>query len=156
MTQPSRTLEEIAAKIRPVLKPLGFRYSPGSSGTSSGGRFATGFFVRPPMRLALIVRDGELGLPNYEWGDTNCGHDGLVAQLGRSAEARLLWDREKWRLRARGWMIDVVEALVLDLKNIVVPAMEKPEQFRDAVVEAHAEWTRRLQNAGRRSPSGAG
>ncbi len=126
-------LEKIVERLQPVLVPAGFRFESSGRGSSSGGPYAAGFFIRrSSFRIGLIVRGDHLGMPSYEWGPTVRGHEDVLRLLGREKDALLQWNRRemrattKWTLFRQNRM-DVVEALESDLRNIILPALEEGE-----------------------------
>ena len=70
---PSRILSRGLKLIDPVLLPLGFRWTDGRSGSSSGGDFASGEYVRSDRRLTLHFRHS-LGLVTYHVGELSIDH----------------------------------------------------------------------------------
>jgi hypothetical protein len=59
--------------LDPVLVPRGFRFIAGATDTGSGGRFASGEYVRGDHRLELHFRHS-LGLVRYHVGALSIGH----------------------------------------------------------------------------------
>lgn len=131
MTKSQLRLEEIVERLQPLLAPAGFRFESRSSGSSSGGPFAAGFFTRgASFRMGLVVHGEALGMPNYEWGPTVRGHFDVIRSLGREEEALLQWNQREMKATTewtffRKNRIDVVEALESDLRNIILPALER-------------------------------
>ncbi len=133
MTKSQLKLEEMVERLQPVLAPAGFRYESRGHGSSSGGPYATGFFIlRSSFRIGLVARGDHPGMPTYEWGPTVRGHEDVMRILGREKDALLQWDRREmratteWTLFRKNRM-DVVEALVSDLRDIILPALERGE-----------------------------
>jgi hypothetical protein len=60
-----------------VLGPAGFVFSPGHTGTGSGGAFAAGEYRRDDRRLELHVR-ASLGLVRYHVGADSLSHEDFV------------------------------------------------------------------------------
>lgn len=60
-----------------VLEPHGFRFKPGPAGTSSGGAFASGTYVRGDRRLEIHFRQS-LGLVAYHLGDQTLSHEAYM------------------------------------------------------------------------------
>lgn len=84
MTNPELILERGCKILESVLGPHGFQLQPGDTGVSSGGRFASGFFVRGNRKLELHFRYS-LGLVRYHFGAHEVSHDDyLWALLGPS------------------------------------------------------------------------
>ena len=78
-------LQRGADILAPVLVPHGFQFGIVSSGSSSGGAFAHGEFVRGDRQLELHFRFS-LGLVTYHIGSLSLAHaDYMRALLGRSS-----------------------------------------------------------------------
>jgi hypothetical protein len=73
--------------LAPVLVPVGFAFVLGTSGTGSGGRYASGEFVRDDRRLTLHVRHS-LGLVSYTSDSLSASHDAYVRMVnnGRAGD----------------------------------------------------------------------
>jgi hypothetical protein len=67
--------------LNPVLHPHGFNFELRGSGSSSGGRFAWGEYVRNERRIELHFRYS-LGLVTYHIGDLLFGHEVYLRALG--------------------------------------------------------------------------
>jgi hypothetical protein len=67
--------------LDPVLKPLGFRFTPENAGMGSGGPFASGTYSRGDRSLELHFRHS-LGLVNYHIGDSALDHETYMRLLG--------------------------------------------------------------------------
>jgi len=78
---PEARLRAGAAAIARVLTPYGFRFEFRESGSSGGGPFASGEFVRGDRRLELHVRDN-LGLVRYHLGSHSASHEYYMKELG--------------------------------------------------------------------------
>ena len=77
-------LQQGADIVAPTLVPHGFHFRVVSSGSSSGGAFSHGEFVRGDRKLELHFR-WSLGLVTYHIGTQKLGHeDYMRALLGRS------------------------------------------------------------------------
>lgn len=122
-------------KLRPLLKANGFRYEPGTDGSSSGGSFATGSFRRGDLEIGLIVRNQrELGCPNYSVGDGYAGHEDLLWALGRDGGALVPSSFFTYAARGDG---DSFDALEVDLRDVILPALRDSElEFGKAVARA--------------------
>ena len=78
------SLEQGAEILASALVPHGFRFTLISCGSSSGGSFACGEFLRSDRRLELHFRHS-LGLVTYHVGNLTLRHeDYMRALLGRS------------------------------------------------------------------------
>jgi len=79
-----RTLEAGRKLLAPVVESHGFTWEPGSSGSSSGGEFAQGSYVRGERKLELHYRHS-LGLVAYHVGGVSVSHvDYLRGVLGEN------------------------------------------------------------------------
>jgi hypothetical protein len=146
-------LDDIAARLRSGLEPLGFAFAHGDQAVSSGGPFATGFFSRAPFHIELIVRDGRLGLPNYRWdpAEWTAGHFDLVHALGHHEDTHLLWEPSGYQVLGRDGE-EAVDGLIADLAAIILPVLQTdPDALREAIATAHATFQRRLGGGRRRS-----
>jgi hypothetical protein len=70
-------LERGVAVLAEVLGPAGFEFIQTEDGTSSGGSFVSGEFLRDDRRLELHVRSS-LGLVRYHFGEESLSHEDLV------------------------------------------------------------------------------
>jgi hypothetical protein len=70
-------LERGVTSLAEVLGPAGFEFIETDDGTTNGGTFASGEFLRGDRRLELHVRSS-LGLVRYHFGDEALSHDDLV------------------------------------------------------------------------------
>jgi hypothetical protein len=84
---PSSLLSKGRAEIDPVVLPHGFVWGDEQSGTSSGGPFSSGSYIRGDRRLELSFR-WNLGLVRYCVGGTSVGHEDYMRYLGHRATAR--------------------------------------------------------------------
>ena len=143
-----QALDTGVERLKPLLATYGFRFSRGGGGLSSGGSFAVGRFVRPPLEIGLIVRNkSELGCPNYSRGTGFAGHDDLFAELGQTGQEVLVRASEEL-----GHLAYVgkdgrtaFEALYFDLENGVLPALQRSErEFLGALDRAVARHQQRL------------
>lgn len=79
-----KILEQGAQILAQVLVPNGFKFHLATSGTSSGGAFAEGEFVKGDRKLEFHFRYS-LGLVTYHIGKQSLGHvDYMRALLGKS------------------------------------------------------------------------
>jgi hypothetical protein len=74
---PTTTLAEGCKLLEPHLRPHGFLFEAGWSGKSSGGRSASGCFVRKDRKLELHFR-WSLGLVRYHFGGRIISHEELM------------------------------------------------------------------------------
>lgn len=74
---PSDLLGEGCSLLDPILTPAGFTFEVGKGGVGSGGRFASGEWVRGSRRLELHFRHS-LGLVTYHFGPRSISHDDLM------------------------------------------------------------------------------
>lgn len=131
-------LQVVLARLDPILGQHGFQFHPEYNAVSSGGPFSNGFYGRPPIRIGLIVRGDELGCPNYDYEKYKSGHSELIQQLGRAEDARLRFDDDlaKWKLVTVDGR-DILDALVADLENIILPTIiNDVSVYRQAVMAA--------------------
>jgi hypothetical protein len=70
-------LERGVTSLAEVLGPAGFEFIETDDGTTNGGTFASGEFLRGDRRLELHVRSS-LGLVRYHFGNEALSHDDLV------------------------------------------------------------------------------
>jgi hypothetical protein len=80
-SKPKTRLRAGVTAIATVLAPHGFRFVFRESGSSSGGPFAFGEFVRGDRRLELHVRES-LGLVRYHLGLHSASHEYYMKELG--------------------------------------------------------------------------
>jgi hypothetical protein len=80
-SEPETRLRAGAKAIATALVPHGFHFLFCKSGSSSGGPFASGEFVRGDRRLELHVRGG-LGLVRYHFGLHSASHEYYMKELG--------------------------------------------------------------------------
>ena len=73
MTNPAEILEKGRRLLDPVLEGHGFKWVPGASGSSSGGHFACGGYVRGNRRLEIHFRYS-LGEVTYHLGGQSIEH----------------------------------------------------------------------------------
>lgn len=138
------SLAELVEQLEPVLKSHGFTFTAEHDAVSSGGPFANGYFVRGPLRIGVIVRGTTLGLPVYELGEYNAGHNDVVRLLGRADDARLQWDPDEYQLLARNGY-EPIEAFLVDLSTIVLPALRaSQDSLASLLATAHAERLRKF------------
>jgi len=78
-------LERGVAELAQVLGPAGFEFIETDDGTTNGGSFASGEFLRGDRRLELHVRSS-LVLVRYHFGDDSLSHADLVRGV-RALEA---------------------------------------------------------------------
>ena len=78
--QPEARLRAGVLAVAEVLAPHGFKFWFRESGTSSGGPFAFGDFVRGDRRLELHVRHG-LGLVRYHFCPHSASHECYMKEL---------------------------------------------------------------------------
>jgi hypothetical protein len=78
---PVDALAEGRKLLDPLLAPAGFHFVDGQQGQGSGGRFASGRYVRGDRSLDLHFRYS-LGLVTYRVGRAVVGHEGLLHYLG--------------------------------------------------------------------------
>jgi hypothetical protein len=137
----SRTnLQAVLTRLDSILIPHGFSFQANASGVSSAGTFANGFYTRGPVRIGLIMRGENLGSPSYEYKRAMAGHHELVDALGRGNEAFLRFDDrlDKWELATTDGR-PVLDALVTDLENIIIPTIVgNLRAYKKAIKAAHA------------------
>jgi hypothetical protein len=80
MTNPLKILRDGRQLLDPVLEKHGFEWAPGESGTSSGGDFACGEYVRGDRRLEIHFRHS-LGLVTYHVGRDSFEHPAYMRVL---------------------------------------------------------------------------
>ncbi|MFO0812630.1 MAG: hypothetical protein U0796_05395 [Gemmatales bacterium] len=137
--QPHDRLLAIVARLDPILNPHGFVFEAEHNAVSSGGPFSNGFYIRPPVKIGLIVRYDELGLPNYDYGKFLCGHDDLIKRLGRASESAVRFNEKQWAVETTDGR-DIVDAVVDDIEKIILPTLlNDPAAYENAVTAAHKE-----------------
>ena len=80
MTDPGKILEAGRSILDPVLESHGFSWTSGAAGSSSGGRFASGEYVRGNRRLEIHFRYS-LGLVTYHVGTHSVDHPSYMRAL---------------------------------------------------------------------------
>jgi hypothetical protein len=139
LRQPRKGLLEMVARLDPILNPHGFTFVSEGNAVSSGGPFANGFYVRLPIKIGLVVRDSTFGMPVYYWGECHCGHDDLIAKLGRLPESTVRFNEERWSLETTDGG-NIVDAVVADVENIILPTiLRDPAEIQGAVAASHKE-----------------
>lgn len=78
---PAQSLEAGAELLRTILEPHGFRYVGGDAGSSSGGAFASGAFMKQGRTLEFSVRHG-LGQVEYILNGQRIGHENYLRYAG--------------------------------------------------------------------------
>ena len=139
LREPHETLQEIVARLGPILNPHGFHFDTEYNAVSSSGPFENGHYERSPIRIGLIVRGTHLGCPIYEYGKHHIGHNELLEHLGRAEDALLRFDErlDKRELVTKDGR-DVVDALVADIEDIILPTiLDDRKSFKKAVKAAH-------------------
>ena len=81
---PDQVLQDGVAILDGTMRPHGFTFVPGDSGIGSGGRFASGTFVRAERRLELHFRHS-LGLVAYHLGPIARSHEEFMRAVGSGA-----------------------------------------------------------------------
>lgn len=81
MDTPKVQLLDGVEALRPILEPAGFVFEFGDAGSSSGGGFATGSFVRADRTVAFSVRH-QLGLVTYRIGGLELSHQDYLRYSG--------------------------------------------------------------------------
>lgn len=79
--EPEARLRAGVSEVSRVIAAHGFSFVFGESGNSSGGPFASGYFVRGNRRLELHVREN-LGLVSYHLGSHSASHEYYMKELG--------------------------------------------------------------------------
>lgn len=82
---PKHLLTKGVQILEPLLRSSGFRFRFGRSGAGSGGRFASGEFVRKDRRLELHFRYS-LGLVRYHVDQESASHESYMRELN-------VWDQ---------------------------------------------------------------
>lgn len=85
MRGPRDHLIDGAEILKPLLRSKGFRFRINSEGTGSGGKFASGAFIRKDRRIELHFRHS-LGLVRYHVGKESASHESYMRELR-------VWDR---------------------------------------------------------------
>jgi len=78
---PEQSLEAGANTLRTILEPHGFRYIAGDTGSSSGGPFTCGSFVKENRALEFSVRHG-LGQVEYTLNGQRIRHEDYLRFAG--------------------------------------------------------------------------
>ena len=131
--------------LEPLLKKTGFSYRAGDSAASSGGPFASGFFIRGDIELGMIVRnEGRMGVPNYSRGHGYASHHRVLAALGVEEKSMLIQpDHFAYSAKNGG---NTFQALYEDLRDLIIPVLERSEdEFCAAIDTAVKEFQERLR-----------
>ena len=143
MTAEQTELERIAKQLAPSLEPVGFTFHHDTFGVSSGGSFASGYYVRARLSLGLIVRT-RLGMVTYEADERSIGHDDLMNALGHANDSEFMFNRVAMEAFGRGGQ-DPVLALLHDLDCYVRPLLEADDSVLIGLIDAgHRERMRRF------------
>lgn len=148
VNQARGSLESVAQQLEPLFSRLGYKWEWSTEGISSGGSFATGYFVGRAGRVGLIWRTSSgLGVATYgpyDIKEFHCGHDDVVEALGATDQAMFHFDRSKWQTVAKG-ELSVVEALAHDIEHIISKVLtQPPEVLAKITKQARDRFTRRL------------
>ena len=87
MTEKADVLRKGAQFVQAVLAPHGFNFEIRGTGSSSGGTFAWGEFVRGNRGLELHFRYS-LGIVRYHIADQSASHETYMRELGAWADCR--------------------------------------------------------------------
>ena len=85
---PRQSLEAGAKVLGTILEPHGFRFIAGDTGSSSGGDFASGTFMKDNHTLEFSVRHG-LGQVEYILNGQRIGHEHYLRFAGH-------WEQRKY------------------------------------------------------------
>ena len=144
MTAEQTELERIAKRLAPTLEPVGFAFRHDKRGVSSGGPFASGYYVRGPLSLGLIVRR-RLGMVTYEANERSIGHDDLMIVLGHENDSEFMFSQTAMEAVGRSGQ-DPVSALLHDLDRYVRPLLEADDSVLIGLIDAgHRERMRRFR-----------
>jgi hypothetical protein len=80
-------LENGCKLIDPIMKATGFRWEAGPAGTSSGGYFASGQYVKGNRKLELHFRHS-LGLVTYHIVDVSLSHEDYMLHVAGKSKAQ--------------------------------------------------------------------
>jgi hypothetical protein len=127
-------LVAITEKLNPVLNPLGYVFEADGYAVSSGGPFASGFFVNGEKKIGLIYRSfSGLGSVNYECRQSAVSHSDLMRYLGKEDQSKLKYDSKKFSSYAREEG-DVLDALIHDIQSFEIDLLtSSSEQFYRAL-----------------------
>jgi hypothetical protein len=127
-------LVEITENLNPVLNPLGYSFESDGYAVTSGGPFASGFFVNGEKKIGLIYRSfSGLGSVNYECRQSAVSHSDLMRYLGKEEESKLKYDSKKFSSYARDDG-DVLGALMHDIQSFEIEMLTgSSEQFYRAL-----------------------
>lgn len=138
-----QSLQDIARKLNPVLNPYGFVFELHSSGFSSLGLFASGFFQRLPIQIGLIYRHC-LGSVSYQWDKFDISHTDYMEYLGHADDSMLIYDAKGFESIGRDGE-DPVHALIYDLEHFAKPMLEgNTDEFVRAAKTAYEKRLREL------------
>jgi hypothetical protein len=145
LTSCQQSLRAVADRLDPILSPLGFTFSMGQAGSSSGGAFASGFYSRGGIRIGLIYRASSgLGSVIYENSQSNVSHDDLMTRLGHVDDYKLAFDADRFASHSKDGG-DIVDALAYDLQNFALKVLAGDEArfdhiVKDALAERLKKW----------------
>lgn len=84
---PTRHLREGRALLASIVEAHGFQWRQGASGSSSGGTFDSGEYVRGDRRLELHFRFS-LGMVTYHIGELSLSHEELMRHTGHRPDSK--------------------------------------------------------------------
>jgi F0F1-type ATP synthase assembly protein I len=129
-------LTEITDRLNPILNEIGYVFEHSGNGVSSGGSFASGYFVNGEKKIGLIYRAiAGLGSVNYEYGNGEIGtsHSDLMRYLGKEDVSKLKYDASKW-LSYSTDAGSVADALLYDIQNFSKDLLiSTEEQFAETM-----------------------
>lgn len=125
-------LRNAAARLQPVLEPIGFEFRRDQAGIGHGP-FASGFFVSGDLKIGLIYRDdSRLGCVIYENATSNISHDDFMQAAGYAQQQRLHYRKRVSVASGEG---DPIDALSADL-NLVAAFLQDHVQMARFIEQA--------------------
>ena len=121
--------------IDPILNLLGFVFEISGVGVSSGGSFASGFYVKGNKRMGLIYRAGAgLGAVIYEYHQSSISHRALIQYLGKSNVNKLKYSDFKFASFSKEGR-DPFEALAYDIQNSALEFLNSTDSEFEGILQ---------------------
>jgi hypothetical protein len=121
--------------IDPLLNPNRYTFEIDGVGVSSGGPFASGFYVNGNKRIGLIYRAGAgLGAVIYEYYPLSISHDTLMKHLGKSNMGKLGYSDFRFASFSKD-KGDPFEALAYDTQNFTLPFLNGTDSEFEGILK---------------------